>query len=540
MRPSVGDELQAFLPGPVETSFPTVRAYVCRTDEAREFLESLDLTEPDPVDNVIRNVLPKYRNEGADLSEADYASDADLILGAAETDSRTQQDRLVRALGGTPWVKAVDGSGRRGLWAKPGNLYFATQRLRSLFNGVGDVLLVDLDVSCLTGEEARRLLERSGATRYLKPVKVRCDLTEEQLDEIRRREGLETRSWGSPEDKTIRGLGALLDMFAALDPNERLSRARDLWNALGDLNKRRGSRPFEGVYAWGYFHQRKVASFDSALVRVLNKRRWVPDSSGNLRKPGLVAFEETGWEANSFLQSKIHFEPPMLDDLAREAGIERGALDLLREMGVTSEAELRTRLGVNQGRKEPGVVERDDDSAPPPENGSPRHEDKGESDGDGSEPVDAAPDRPSPNRSARRQFVSYVGVAADGEDTDADGLEHSARMELERLAIKFILDAEPDWQPTPPNNPGFDLYRGATIETATHWCEVKAMKGTLDDRDVGISSAQFEWARNHGEAYWLYVVERAGTDAPNLVRIQDPVGRAKTFTFDHGWRAVGG
>ena len=61
VQPTVDGEPQAFLPGPGETSFPTVRAAVCRTDEAREFLESLKLTEPDPVDNVIRNVLPKYR-----------------------------------------------------------------------------------------------------------------------------------------------------------------------------------------------------------------------------------------------------------------------------------------------------------------------------------------------------------------------------------------------------------------------------------------------------------------------------------------------
>ena len=33
------------------------------------------------------------------------------------------------------------------------------------------------------------------------------------------------------------------------------------------------------------------------------------------------------------------------------------------------------------------------------------------------------------------------------------------------------------------------------METATRWCEVKAMTGTLDDRPVGISRTQFEWAK---------------------------------------------
>ena len=66
------------------------------------------------------------------------------------------------------------------------------------------------------------------------------------------------------------------------------------------------------------------------------------------------------------------------------------------------------------------------------------------------------------------------------------------------------------------------------------------MTETLAHRSVGMSSTQFEFARKHGDAYWLYVVERAGTNAANLVRIQDPAGKATTLTFDRGWRAVAG
>ncbi len=533
VTPAVG---AAFLPGPVETSFPTVRADVCRTDEARGFLRSLGLAEPDPVDNVIQNILPKYR-EGAELSEAEYASDVGLMLGAFKTDSRAQQDRLVKRLAEIPWVRAVDGSGRRGLWAKPGSLYFATESLRRLFDGMREVLLVDRDVSCLRGEEVRRLLERSGATRYLNPIEVKCDLPRATLTEIRRQEGMERIAGYALEDKTIRGLDALLDRFEELELHDRLSRARDLWDALADLKKRRGSRPFEGVYTWWFFHQTKIASFDAAFVRMLNQRRWIPDSSGNLRRPRSVAFEETKWEPDTLLQSKVVFKPTLLDQLAREAGIEPGALDLLREIGVTSEAELRERLG-GGGQHTSASTEDSNRSAKQRKPPGPTDTEEQESGDDGSESNDSETEEPSPARATPRQFVSYVAVEAEDEDEDPDGLAHSARMTLERLAIEFILDVEPGWQQTPPNNPGFDLYQGNTMQTATRWCEVKAMTGTLDDRPVGISSTQFQCAQDHGDAYWLYVVERARTNAPNLVRIQDPVGKANTFTFDHGWRAV--
>jgi hypothetical protein len=45
-----------------------------------------------------------------------------------------------------------------------------------------------------------------------------------------------------------------------------------------------------------------------------------------------------------------------------------------------------------------------------------------------------------------------------------------------------------------------------------------------------------EFARQHGEQYWLYVVEHAGApDLARIVKVQNPAGRTGTFTFDHGW-----
>jgi hypothetical protein len=111
-------------------------------------------------------------------------------------------------------------------------------------------------------------------------------------------------------------------------------------------------------------------------------------------------------------------------------------------------------------------------------------------------------------------------------------------MALEQKAIDFILSREPEWRRTAAHNPGFDLYRGDQPATAMHRCEVKAMTGSLDERSVGLSRTQFECAREHRENYWLYVVEHAGSENPRIVRIQDPAGKARTFTFDHGWLDV--
>jgi len=68
--------------------------------------------------------------------------------------------------------------------------------------------------------------------------------------------------------------------------------------------------------------------------------------------------------------------------------------------------------------------------------------------------------------------------------------------------------------------------------------EVKAMTGSLDVRPVGLSRTQFVFAQAKGADAWLYIVERAGSAEPALVRIRDTAGLARTFTFDRGWRAV--
>jgi hypothetical protein len=112
-------------------------------------------------------------------------------------------------------------------------------------------------------------------------------------------------------------------------------------------------------------------------------------------------------------------------------------------------------------------------------------------------------------------------------------------MALEEQAIRLILGCEPGLRRMPANNPGFDLFELDTGGNPVRWVEVKAMTANLHERPVGLSRTQFDTARQHGDAYWLYVVEHAGAvEQARIVRIQDPAGKARTFTYDHGWLSV--
>jgi hypothetical protein len=100
-------QANAFLPGAFSTSFPTIRRALFSTPEVRLFLLSLDLTEPDPVDDVIWNILPKYQQDEVDADDTSYAEDIERIRSAFSTDSTKQKEKLRSALRDTTFVMVV-------------------------------------------------------------------------------------------------------------------------------------------------------------------------------------------------------------------------------------------------------------------------------------------------------------------------------------------------------------------------------------------------------------------------------------------------
>jgi len=579
---------KAFLPSAIATSFPTIRRTVCATPEARDFLRSLGITEPDPVDDVIWNVLPKYRKDEVDVDDDTYAADIERIRAAFNTDSTTQKDKLRSALRETAFVMVVDTGDGKGYVAKPGDVYIATERLQQLFAGVPDVLIVDNEYECLRGEDIRDLLVACGASRYLSARAVPSGLGPTDKAQIRKETGLERASWeNQPEDFTIRGLTELLKCLPTLEPAEARVRACVLWDALIDLEGR-GTAAFYGSYRWGYSHETKTARFDANFIRTLNQTAWVPDANGELVSPNLVVFDTLRWKSNPFLLSKIAFKPPIIDQLAKEAGIDPAVLDLLRKNPEVV-AELVSRLAPTNQQEEaepPSAAPKtgetfsgdvygdakdlygdDMPDIPPgtsdPDGGDDATRGAGRGGQDSTGNATGAPRgggggsggagehtnrdgkggsgqrKRSPGEGGGRQFISYVGTHPNDEELDPDGLDQTTRMQIEDQAIQRIISLEPMLRRTPEGNPGFDLYEPGSSGKQVRWVEVKAMTGSLEDRPVGLSRTQFECARERGAAYWLYVVEHA-TDPTKarVLRIQDPVSHARTFTFDRGWGQI--
>ncbi|MGF6245548.1 hypothetical protein P3T42_007326 [Paraburkholderia sp. GAS38] len=145
-------------------------------------------------------------------------------------------------------MTVVDAGDGAGYVNKPMNAYIATDRLKELFAGVPDVMIVDNAYDCFRGEDVRDLLVACGASRYLNPAPIQTTLSSQDRARIRREAGLERASWESePEDFTLRGLTQLLAQIPLLSADDAKARAKLLWDSLVDLETR-GTGAFYGTY----------------------------------------------------------------------------------------------------------------------------------------------------------------------------------------------------------------------------------------------------------------------------------------------------
>lgn len=337
---------QAFLPGKSKTDFPTVRSAICADDEALTFLKSMGLREPDPVDDVMKYVLPKYGDGQIEVDDASYADDLNRILSAYDTDSSSQRAKLIEALKTVRFIRAVDAGSKSKHWSSPGQVYWPTDTLDELFDGVMGVLFVEDSHEHLDREEIRKMLEKCGVSSYLKRVETTTNFTCKERSDMRRGEGSTRQE--PVQDWTLLGLDGLLNLFPALDSAERTKRAKLLWDVLMEFTDRQGYQAFSGTYQWFYYSW-KVRKFQARFIKCLNNTPWVPDADGQLKLPKDVQFALLGWKEHPLLQSKISFEPPkspVIEALAQETGIELETLELIHKFKITPH-QLRELVGKN-------------------------------------------------------------------------------------------------------------------------------------------------------------------------------------------------
>ena len=307
---------QAYLPTNIQTGFPTVKSSICADPEILSFLKKLGINEPNLVDDVVRNILPRYSAPQPSPNE-EFPSDFKRIIAAFETDSKSSRARLIDALAKSFIIPCRDARSAVREFNLPEAAYIPTERLKSLFEDIAGVQFVDDSFDFLRGEAARSFLEAVGCSRYLRPIETKNRFTNSELHELRRAAGVVNNTGADRvEDYTLDGLYKIFKILRSLPLENRTRRARILWDALCEFEDRGGHSYFIGTYYWYYFHSRSTI-FDAAFLADLNTRRWVPDAEGTLKPPSEIVFEEIAppWPTNAYLLSKINFKPPIVAEL---------------------------------------------------------------------------------------------------------------------------------------------------------------------------------------------------------------------------------
>ena len=358
VAPPRKDEPGVFLPGGVETGFQTVRESVCGTDGTRRFLKSLGIRKVDPVDDVVENVLPAYRDGDAEVESAVYASDIGRIATAAGTDSREGRERLIEKLKDAFWIRAVDTSGDAAVRMAPEEVYWPTRLLRGFFDGVDGVFFVDVGAF---PERHRGLVLECGVAGHLRAV--RADLSIQEQQSVLGDNEVPLYRQTSLEDWTLEGLDGVLAVLPELDGPGCADRSRRVWEALREWwrtePRRNRDRVCRATAKWFYYTEHS-RDFAAAFVRDLQSTAWV-ESEGVLRTPSEVVFSSTGWDDEPGLRSLLGFKSE--EDARREE--EAGMLQLLEETGISSLEALRARLAGDGWRDDDPDEEEDVESGEP-------------------------------------------------------------------------------------------------------------------------------------------------------------------------------
>lgn len=520
VAPGAGDPPRAYLPASASTDFPTVRRTACDSKDSLDFLKSLGLREPDPVDDVKVNILPVYRADHVSVDDQRYERDIRRIADTYKAVDGERQRELVRALSRASFVRVIDASSGESTFARPGKTYAPTDTLEGLFRGLAGVFFVDESVAALQGDDVKRLLTACGVSDHMRVSETKEEVSPylERWTDVRKSAGWPKSSgYDEVEDWRLDWLADLLAILPAVDAVRRNEIARRLWDELLHIASQ-GHHLFRGRYTWLYVTDR-YADIDAHFVDQLNETAWIPTGGGALVKPCDVTIESLEWPRNSFVEERIHFRKPddqlIIEQLADKIGVSVEAVKLaeeIEESGIPPE-ELR-RLLKEHGGSAPQQASAGVTSSPTPTAHS------------------------GQSRSSRTEFRSYVQVRRD-QLSETDSEAQAQRMDLEAKAIQHIRQSEPEWKQTEQGNAGFDLYQTGADGEIVKWCEIKSLGGAWGKHPVGLSHTQFKLAQAKGGAYWLYVVEHAGDpEWIRLLRIQDPAGLAETFTFDEGWAEI--
>ncbi len=331
---------QIYLPSRNETHFVTVKKSIVTDERAEKFLRELGLREPDVVDDIICNVLPKYGNISEEINAEKNEQDVKYILETLRACSiQESKDRLLNRLRVTPFLMAVNPGNSRRDYKKPceiylGEVFTKTSELNLYFEGNGDIWFLD---EHYTGMYDEVLFEQIGCK---DEIEVKCRIPDRQghvvIANYRGSHGRGLNRF-DPEC-TIDGLGYALQ-------NINLKRSQIIWDVVKKFHNNICGI-IESSSRKEYIGSIKKPQF-SRMGELLVKNSWLPDKNGIFHIPSEImladlpeGFDKESLEAK-FVAIPLSFKQDMEQELlAQLPENKKKAMEILSNLSPNEMAKV--------------------------------------------------------------------------------------------------------------------------------------------------------------------------------------------------------
>lgn len=144
---------------------------------------------------------------------------------------------------------------------------------------------------------------------------------------------------------------------------------------------------------------------------------------------------------------------------------------------------------------------------------------------------------PKKKRGKLRTYVYPEGSEYEGESVpgaldetiavDKAGINHVLEFEVNNGRLPSVM---------PHHHPGYDIEVKDRDAKIVRYIEVKSLSGDWGMDGAALTKPQFEKAKEFGDKYWLYVVERAQREDYKIHPIRSPAQRVNQFIYDDGWK----
>jgi hypothetical protein len=310
----------AYLPGPVETEFPTVRRAVAALPDARQFLEALGFAEPDVVAEVIDQVLPRYHDaDVVKLDMAQHDADLELVARALAEAPRAGRDQLLEQLRQTTFLVGENAATGESRLMLPGELYQRAKALEIYFDGNPD--------AWLTADVYGPWLPQLRAMGVRETVRLNA----READDLGY---VVTAEEFARHERGVAGFDPCASLdgleYALSHPNS--ARSEYVWNVLLVPSRHLISGVVEKSHRQQFADARREST-RSPIGETAMTAAWLPAADGTFRRPADLDLADLpqSYQRDDLLAQALDMGRPVIEEASRQLGFPP---DFLRRLSM--------------------------------------------------------------------------------------------------------------------------------------------------------------------------------------------------------------